>query len=41
MDQTRKQVSMVLVVGTMGLLLMLGAEYSEALAEEMMTLSGN
>jgi hypothetical protein len=34
MDQTIKQVSMVLVVGTIGLLLMLGAEYSDALAEE-------
>jgi hypothetical protein len=34
MDQTRKQVSMVLVVGTIGLLLMLGAKNSDALAEE-------
>src|SRR5918999_5427292 len=34
MDQTRKQVSMLFVVGTIGLLLMLGAEYSDALAEE-------
>jgi hypothetical protein len=34
MDQTRKQVSMVLVVGTIGLLLMLGAKNSNALAEE-------
>jgi hypothetical protein len=34
MYQTRKQVSMVLVVGAIGLLLMLGAENSDALAEE-------
>jgi hypothetical protein len=34
MYQTRKHVSMVLVVGTVGLLLMLSAKNSDALAEE-------
>src|ERR687895_2587847 len=34
MDQTRKKVSMVLAVWTIGLLLMLGAKNSDALAEE-------
>jgi hypothetical protein len=34
MDQTRKQVSMVLAVMTIGLLLTLGAKNSDALVEE-------